>query len=120
MKYVWTLILLFLLSSCVSTESLYRDDFQGEWLCDHLPMGDFVDTVVLNIDDNEMMIMIDDDVYMKDYRIIKNTMVLDWTINVRGVEFLFLDATLTSDNELLLRWKPIDFWYPYTTIFKNI
>jgi hypothetical protein len=40
-------------------------------------MGDFVDTVILNIDDDKIMIMIDDDVYMKDYRIIKNTMVLD-------------------------------------------
>lgn len=113
------LLLLFLISSCVATDVSYMDDFKGEWICDQLPIGNLVDTMVLYIDD-DMTVVVDDIVYIEDYRINNYTLVCGWIIEIDGVEFLFLDATVTSNDELLLRWKPIDFYYPYTTTFKRI
>ena len=113
------LLLLLLVSSCVATDISYTDDFKGEWICDQLPIGNFADTIMLYVDD-DMTVVIDDIVYMKNYRINNYTLVCGWTIEINGVEFLFLDATLSSNDELLLRWKPVDFYYPYTTVFKRI
>jgi cell division protein FtsB len=49
----------------------------------------------------------------------KDVMVLGWSVEWYGIDFQLLDATLASEEDMLLRWKPSDFWYPYTTVYKR-
>ena len=113
------LLLLSLISSCIVTDISYIDDFKGNWECHQLPMGDCIDEMSLYIENDRIEVVIDDTVYIKDYIISNQILICGWTIKTEYVEILFLDMFLHNGN-LILRWKPIDFYYPYTTVFKRI
>lgn len=102
------------------TETHYRDNFEGRWHSDHLPLGDLANEMTLDIADGKVDVVIDDNpVGGGDYHLDKDVMVLGWSVEWYGIDFQLLDATLASEDDMLLRWKPSDFWYPYTTVYKR-
>lgn len=109
-------LMLFCIVSCWEIDTHYRDEFEGVWESEYLPLGDMAEAIVLDIHQDSADVIIDSKaIYSGSYNKDAGLMVMGWDIEWHGIDFLFLDARLASDDEMLLRWKPHDFWYPYTT-----
>lgn len=105
---------LLLLTSCISTTEV-REDYEGRWHSDYLPFGNLASEVVIDMHDGHTDVEVDHEhAGGGDYFITEDGVVFGWSIEVAGIEMQFLDAFVSHD-EMLLRWKPYHFLYPYTT-----
>lgn len=112
------LLLLLMLTSCISTTTV--DEFEGSWLCDLLPFGSVESTMVMDFSDGMVEVFIDEErVAHDEYHMANGIAVMGWDVEIEGIGILFLDATI-SGNDLMLRWKPSDFYYPYTTCLRRL
>ena len=109
-------LLLPLLFSCVSIT--HYDDIKGTWHSSQASFGGFAEEIILDIG-SESVIVTADGVHKGEgsYRMVRGQAIMGWAVNLRGYDIVFYDATLTTDDKLILRWKPIDFYYNFTSIF---
>ena len=113
------LLTLFLAVSCVSTTTTY-DDFEGTWHSCQDTFGPFASDVELTIDETSVSIYVDNEHKgVKDYTTKDGQLIMGWAVDMHGSEIIFYDATMSIDEKMLLRWKPIDYYYSFTGIFKN-
>lgn len=112
------LIALLLLTSCISTTEV-SESFEGRWHSDRLPFGDLASEAVIELADGETRVEVDGEYKGGGhYTLADDVAVFGWSIDLCGEDILFLDAILT-DEVLFVRWKPIEYWYPYTSGFKK-
>ena len=109
--------LFFLLSSCTATE---YTDIKGEWHSTTEAFSPFADFVVLDITDNEISVTVDnEEVGRGGYRIDRGQAIMGWSVEMHSIPIVLYDATMTADEHLLLRWKPLDYYYNFTGIFER-
>ena len=53
------------------------------------------------------------------YVVSDGQMLMGWSVEMHGANVVFYDATPTIDDQLLVRWKPIDYYYNFTSIFER-
>ena len=108
---------LFLLASCTSIE---YTDIHGEWHSATDAFLPFADSVVLDITGGEVTVFADnEEVGRGSYIIDKGQAIMGWSVELRSTPIVLYDATMTADDRLLLRWKPIDYYYNFTSEFKR-
>lgn len=108
---------LLLLTSCVATTEI--SDYEGRWHSDRLPFGPLADESTLILSEGNADVVVDGQYKGGgEYEAMENVAVFGWGIYIHGVDVLFLDATMMNDK-LMLRWKPSDFYYPYTSVFER-
>jgi hypothetical protein len=111
------LLSLLFLTSCINTAT--TDEYEGSWRCDLLPFGSVESEMVMGFSDGMVEVFMDEErVAHDEYHMVNGIAVMGWNAEIEGIEVLFLDATV-SGNNLMLRWKPSDFYYPYTTCFRK-
>lgn len=112
------LIALILLTSCISTTEV-KESYEGRWHSDRLPFGDLATDAVIELTDGETFVEVDGEYKGGGHYVItEDVAVFGWSIDLSGENILFLDAMLT-DEILFVRWKPIEYWYPYTSGFER-
>lgn len=117
-KRLLMLLSLFALASCVNTALI--DEYEGSWRCDLLPFGSAESTMVMDFSDGMVEVFIDEErVAHDEYHMANGIAVMGWDAEIEGIDILFLDATING-NSLMLRWKPTDFYYPYTTCLRRL
>lgn len=108
---------LLLLTSCITSTEI--SDYEGRWHSDCLPFGPLAIEAVIEMDGHDAIVEVDgQDMGGGEYEVMENVAVFGWGIDIHGVNVLFLDATMMNDK-LMLRWKPSDFYYPYTSVFER-
>ena len=113
------LAMLLLLSSCVSTATYY-DGFKGSWHSSQDTFKPFADEVELEIDNTSVSVCIDHEYKgSKDYTMKEGQLIMGWSVETDGTAIVFYDATRTIDGRMLVRWKPIDYYYSFTGIFEE-
>lgn len=112
------LSILLLLTSCISTTEV-SEGYEGRWHSDSLPFGDLAADAVIELTDGETFVEVDGEYKGGGHYVItEDVAVFGWSIDLCGEDILFLDAMLT-DEVLFVRWKPIEYWYPYTSGFER-
>lgn len=112
------LLISLLLTSCISTTTI-SEDYEDRWHSDRLPFGPLADEATLILSEGNADVVVDgQDMGGGEYEVMENVAVFGWGIDIHGVNVLFLDATMMNDK-LMLRWKPSDFYYPYTSVFER-
>lgn len=95
------------------------DDIKGTWHSSQASFGGFAEEVVLDIGRENVVVTADGEYKGGGhYTIAEDVAVFGWSIDLCGEDILFLDAMLT-DKVLFVRWKPIEYWYPYTSGFER-
>lgn len=119
-RYIITkLAILLLLTSCITTTEV-SESYEGRWHSDRLPFGDLASEAVIELADGETRVEVDGEYKGGGhYTIVEDVAVFGWSIDLCGEDILFLDAMLT-DEVLFVRWKPIEYWYPYTSGFEKV
>lgn len=111
------LLSLLFLTSCINTAT--TDEYEGSWRCGLLPFGSVESEMVMDFSDGMVEVFMDEErVAHDEYHMVNGIAVMGWDAEIEGIDVLFLDATV-SGNNLMLRWKPSDFYYPYTTCFRK-
>ena len=109
---------LLLLTSCIATTEV-REDYEGRWLSDYLPFGNLASEVVIDMHDGHTDVEVDHEhVGGGHYTVTEDGAVFGWTLDIHGTDILFLDASRKGEV-LFVRWKPTNFWYPYTSAFNQ-
>ena len=112
------LIALILLTSCITTTEV-KESYEGRWHSSCLPFGDLATEAVIELHDGYTYVELDGEYKGGGHYTLSNDVaVFGWHIFLRGEDILFLDAMLT-DEVLFVRWKPIEYWYPYTSGFER-
>ena len=113
------MLMLLLLASCVSTTTHY-DGFEGSWHSSQDTFGPFADEVELSIDNTSVSVYVDHEYKgTKSYVVSEGQMLMGWSVEMRGTDVIFYDATKTIDSDMLVRWKPIDYYYSFTSLFEE-
>ena len=114
-----SLVSLLLLTSCISTTT-YDYDFEGSWHSCQDTFKPFTNEVELSIDNTSVSVYVDHSYKgTKDYTESNGQLLMGWSVDMRGVDIVFYDATITMDDEMLVRWKPIDYYYSFTGRFEK-
>lgn len=109
---------LLLLTSCISTTEV-SEGYEGRWHSSCLPFGDLATEAVIELHDGYTYVELDGEYKGGGHYVItEDVAVFGWSIDLCGENILFLDAMLT-DEVLFVRWKPIEYWYPYTSGFER-
>jgi hypothetical protein len=109
------------MTSCVIISTDYQDDFEGTWYSNQVPLGPLANEVILNIEDSKIDVIVDNYLAKTDYyRTYKDQVIIGWSFKLDGLDILLIDMKLTSEDDLLLRWKPDNMYYPYTSIFRRV
>ena len=110
------LLLLLLLASCTTIE---YTDLRGEWHSTDAFLP-FAECVTLDITESEVAVIADnEEVGRGGYTIDRGQAVMGWSVEMHSIPIVLYDATMTADDRLLLRWKPIDYYYNFTTQFER-
>lgn len=113
-------LLLLAISSCLRIDNHYYSDFRGEWFSTQESFGTYASEVFLRITEDSVDVFIDGEPIGKGtYYKSDGQLVMGWGVETNGMHIVFHDATLTIDNRLLLRWRPIEQFYAYTSVFEK-
>lgn len=116
MKVLFTIATLLVFCSCIKLET--ANNFEGAWRVLDSQFSPLADEVEMNLSDGVVTIVADGDhIGSGDYVFIDDYIVFGWTLDFHDIYVLMLDASLADSNTLALKWKPIGFWYPYTSLF---
>lgn len=114
-----SLVSLLLLTSCISTTT-YDYDFEGSWHSCQDTFKPFAESVELSIGSESVTLFIDEEyIGAHDYTVKDGQLVMGWSVHMGSADVVFYDATPTIDDHLLVRWKPIDYYYNLTAIFER-
>lgn len=112
-------LLLPLLVSCVSTTTYY-DGFEGSWHSCQDTFAPFANEVELDIDNTSVSVYVDSEFQgTKECVLNDGQLLMGWGVMMSGADIVFYDATQTIDDKMLVRWKPIDYYYSFTSVFEK-
>ena len=110
---------LFVVCSCISTTTTYYG-FEGSWHSKQDTFKPFAKEVELDIDNTSVSVYVDHE-YKGEvgYTTKDGQLIMGWSVDMHGRDIILYDATMTIDDMMLVRWKPIDYYYSFTGIFEN-
>lgn len=112
------LTLILLLTSCVTINKEYNENFKGSWCSVNESFEPLADEVVLHIAKDKVEVVIDGiSRGVGRYYIREGQLIIGWSVQLDYWDIVLCDAALTYDNMLLLRWKPTGYYYSFTSVF---
>lgn len=116
MRLLSILSAIYCLCSCIRIEE--RLSYEGGWVVLENQFSPLAEQVEVELYDGTATIIADGwYVGAGDYVYVNESIVFGWTVEWSGISVLMLDASMVDSNTMAFRWKPLESFYPCTSLF---